>query len=149
LLGFGTCVSLATLLPSVIVLVLVVGAAAAAGARWWCRDTDGQEAALALRVRELRERLHIWPADGYFLSSEARPLLWRRSDCAVFIQKSYMVAAARLAQFRDDFDPKHLDAFCTCLQGEAQQRALRAWLLEVCGEILDPRASQRRKASVF
>jgi hypothetical protein len=93
--------------------------------------------------------LKIRQEDGYFLSSETYSL-WHigNKKNAIYVQKTYMDAAVRLAQFRDDFDIKHLDAFCICIQGAAQQGALRSWILQVCNELLDPRKSKQNKFSL-
>lgn len=109
------------------------------------------------QVAELRERLHIRRQDGFLLSSETLPLLWRREE-TVFILKREIEAAARLAS-HEDFDVKSFDAFCHCLEysdfilhrtpsGSAakpsalescqQFDALCDWLLDTCRELLEP-----------
>ena len=119
-------------------------------------------------MAELRERLHIRRQDGFLLSSETLPLLWRREE-TVFILKREIEAAARLAS-HEDFDVKSFDAFCHCLEysdfilhrkpsGSAtkpsalqtcqQFDALCDWLLDTCRELLEPPlvAHQRQAAA--
>ena len=88
-------------------------------------------------ARQLRAKLKIRQKDGFILSSERAPL-WRRQVSFTVIQTTHMEAAARFSRLRDDFDIKHLDNFCLCLQNSGRDNELREWLLGQCFTLLDP-----------
>ena len=85
--------------------------------------------------------------DGYMLSSER---LWLRRRSTIIVQAMHMEAAARLALFREDFDVKHVDAFCLSLLGTDVFRVVCDWILNLCRELLDPREAEvmRKQSTV-
>jgi len=130
----GRCVPTSTVLLAAILpaLALLVAAVAARACRGDAGDVALWRTLAALRVR-LRMELH----DGFVLSSERPPVLFRR-ESVIFVQLAHAMAAARFEQRRGDFDPKHLDGFCHAAHDHDRRRRLRAWVLEVSAALLDP-----------
>ena len=154
--GGGPCISLAVLLPAVLVplaavaLAAVVFAAVAATMLSRLRSADAvwdskDERVMMREIRNLRAALGICRRDGFILSSERAPI-WRRQESYTVIQAAHMEAAARFSQLRDDFDIKHLDAFCACLQNSGKEDKLRKWMLHICSSLLDPNDSTLDKS---
>jgi hypothetical protein len=111
------------------------------------RKSD-DEKELDATVASLRARLKINKADGFVLNTERiSPLA--DTKFMVFINKTYVEAAARIA-LSDDFNIRHFDALCNCLEcdvqeetggdrkGGSQYEALCDWILEVCKDLIDP-----------
>ena len=92
-------------------------------------------------VDDLRVKLRLIRSEGIILSSDPYSI-WRHRASVIFIQRSYLEAAARLALFRDDCDVNLLNGLCVCLlERPKQYRLLCDWLLSICGDLLDPRVS--------
>jgi hypothetical protein len=126
-----------------------------------------EEALLRCTVARLRERLLLTLKDGFYLSCEQPPSArWfafgARHAPPVCLRMAHVEALARL-ELLTDFDLLHVDAICACLHGNGtlheplhrdgcpsmtdfacepscspQQAALRAWLLGIASELLDP-----------
>ena len=140
----------------------MLGAAAIYGHVNRHRTEDADARLVRKTIEELRDQLHIKPADGYMITGE-RVAPWLKRGTVV-IRKVYMEAAAKLAMWAD-FDVRLLDAFCVCLLGDeyveapasigfslaaaskvpersVQQTRLREWLLALSMELLDPRIEE-------
>ncbi len=133
----GTCVSL--------ILVAVSSAAALGfifGVAYCIRKIFRSEEDNTRRtVEELRVKLELSNSLGFMLSSDVYPI-WRNTKFLIFIQRSYLEAAARLALFRDDCDVKLLNGLCVCLLERPHQYGLFCeWLLAICTNLLDPSAN--------
>ncbi len=118
------------------------------------RHEPPEERKLKKAIAELRMKLRITAADGFLLSSDRSRGFsvscqqWQRGQ-PVFIQRTFMEAAARLSMFQD-FDIHQFDAFCIflrCSRGdnEGSERsatpeydALCNWLLVVCKALISP-----------
>ena len=88
-------------------------------------------------VEDLRIKLHLTHSEGIILSSDLYPI-WRHPKSLIFIQRSYLEAAARLALFRDDCDVKLLNGLCVCLLERPEQyNRFCEWLLCICRNLLD------------
>ncbi len=124
------------------------------------RNGSPEERELQRAVAALRARLRITQKDGFVLSSEGAPPLWRwrllgsrarRRQHLGFVQKGHAEAAARLLLLQD-FDVSQFDGFCLSLEGErsfrnggddsleAQQPydLLCEWLLELSASLIQP-----------
>ncbi len=116
-----------------------------------------EERLLKKATAKLRIELGITAADGFLLTSErSRGLLavcssWQRRQ-PVFLQRSFVEAAARLSMFQD-FDIHQFDAFCICLRcstGDNESAetcvtpaysALCDWLLDISKTLIKPALS--------
>ena len=111
-----------------------------------------EERKLKKAINDLRIRLHITAADGFFLPSErSRGFSWvchRGRKQPMVIQQSFVEAAARLSLFQD-FDIHQFDAFCLCLRcsrgsyddgdsAPSEYFALCDWLLDICSVLIRP-----------
>jgi hypothetical protein len=98
-------------------------------------------------VEDLRAKLDLSHSYGFILSSDVYPF-WRNQKFLVFIQRSYLEAAARLSLFRDDCDVKLLNGLCVCLLERPHHYGLFCeWLLAICSNLLDPSAKTKLQAS--
>ena len=120
-------------------------------------EGSAEERELQRTLIALRSRLRITRRDGFVLSSEGPPLLWRwrgrrgsRRRSLGFVQKGHAEAAARLALFQD-FDVYQFDGFCLSFEGERgssesrmgsgekhQYELLGDWLLELSSALIRP-----------
>jgi hypothetical protein len=117
------------------------------------RQKSKEEKDLDAAMSTLRVRLKIGKADGFVLHTERVSFL-ADTKFLVFINKSYLEAAARIA-LSDDFNLLHFDALCNTLEchnsnskaergsgsgkdASAQYEALCDWILEVCKALIDP-----------
>jgi hypothetical protein len=136
-----------------------------------------EEALLRRTVARLRERLLLTPKDGFYLSAERPPsagwcAMGARRAPPVCLRTAHVEALARL-ELRADFDALLVDAVCACLRGDGplpqplsrscpsmmdfqapaelgcspQQAALRAWLLGLARELLDPAIGDGEEAA--
>jgi hypothetical protein len=127
------------------------------------RKGSPEERELQQAVAALRVRLHITQKDGFVLSSEGAPTLWRwrwlsstarRRQTLGFVQKGHAEAAARLSLLQD-FDVSQFDGFCLSLEGERSfgsdgrdgveaqtpYELLCEWLLELSASLIQPGVS--------
>ena len=101
-----------------------------------------EEKLLSNKVLEIRRDLKISRKDGFLLTSE-RPSFFERHMEIVFLRKSHLEAAARLA-LSQDFDLQLFNSFCLSLEGESlaggkdRHRALSEWLLEKAVALIRP-----------
>ena len=101
-----------------------------------------EEKLLSNKVLEIRRDLKISRKDGFLLTSE-RPSFFERHMEIVFLRKSHLEAAARLAMSQD-FDLQLFNSFCLSLEGESlaggkdRHRALSEWLLEKAVALIRP-----------
>jgi hypothetical protein len=137
---------------------------------------EGEEEALLRRtIARLREQLHLTREDGYYLSTEPPPSTgWRAAGAhhapPVCLRTAHVEALARL-ELLADFDSLLVDAMCACLGCDGplqqpfsrsslslmnvaaepgcspQQVALRAWLLGLALQLLDPMIDDAAKAA--
>ena len=123
------------------------------------RHKSDDEKELDSAVTAFRARLRINKVDGFVLHTERVSLL-ADTKFLVFINKSYVEAAARIA-LSEDFNLLHFDALCNCLEchssnigvgtgnggkyGSPQYEALCAWILEVCKALIDPGLENQAK----
>ena len=127
------------------------------------RKDSPEERELQRAVAVLRARLQITQRDGFVLSSEGAPPLWRwrwlsgtarRRQTLGFVQKGHAEAAARLSLLQD-FDVSQFDGFCLSLEGErvfgsgggegvkaqTPYDLLCEWLLELSASLIQPDVS--------
>ena len=121
------------------------------------KSETNEEKVLQKQVKLIRDKLLLQKAHGFYLSSERAPLLQRREQ-TVFILKTELEAAARLALFQD-FDLKSFDALCHRIEysmflgqrlnkiyptvadsssQSPQYAALCEWLLEIGTALIEP-----------
>ncbi len=128
------------------------------------RKGSPEERELQRAVTTLRVRLKITQKDGFVLSSEGAPPLWRwrwlsstarRRQTLGFVQKGHAEAAARLLLLQD-FDVSQFDGFCLSLEGERSfgsggnevveaetpYELLCIWLLELSASLIQPDVSE-------
>ena len=98
---------------------------------------SGDDMLIPQTVLSLRKQLMIRQSDGFLLSTERAPI-WRKQQSFTIIQKQHLEAAARLTLFREDFDVKHVDGFCLCLQSTSSEQRIRIWLLKLGRDLLNP-----------
>ena len=122
------------------------------------RPKQPEERLLKRAIAKLRVELGITAADGFLLTSERSRGLsavcfsWQRRQ-PVFLQRSFVEAAARLSMFHD-FDIHQFDAFCICLRCSTGDNetpyesanacatpaysALCDWLLDISKTLIKP-----------
>ncbi len=120
------------------------------------RHEPPEERQMKKATAKLRNELCITAADGFLLTSERRSLsavfaAWQRSQ-PVYLQRSFVEAAARLSMFQD-FDLHQFDAFCICLRcgtrdDESPENsatpaysAMCDWLLDISKTLIKPDVS--------
>jgi hypothetical protein len=97
---------------------------------------------LSTQLQALRKRLGLRKRDGYILSSERIPL-WHSQSMFTIIPAEHFDAAVRLDCLLNDFDPKHIDAFCLALHDMPCSVRIGEWILDLCRFLLDPAVSSK------
>jgi hypothetical protein len=166
---------LSVALPILAAALLASLAALACVLRRGAAAAEGEEEALLRRtVARLRERLLLTRKHGFYLSTERPPSTgWLTMGGSrappICLRTAHVEALARL-ELLADFDSLLVDAMCSCLSGDGplqqplsrscpsmmdfaaepgcspQQAALRAWLLGLARELLDPTTDAEQPA---
>jgi hypothetical protein len=127
------------------------------------RHEPPEERQLKKAVANLRIKLCITAADGYFLTSERSKgqfaffSTWHRRQ-PVNLRRSFVEAAAKLSML-EDFDVHQFDAFCICLRCSTREdesaeisaetpaySALCNWLLEISRTLITPAILSQRES---
>jgi len=141
------------LVIGLVVGLCALGALLAALATLYVRQAKVSDAdkLFQMTMSQLRARLGITTAQGYFLNTEPITREWWRFSKpreVIVIQKGHLEAAVKLELYQE-FDVGHFDALCVCLQySDPQARfegstsrcweRLCSWVLEVSESLIRP-----------